>query len=290
MMLELRNISKSYGKKEVLSNINIIFESGIYGLLGPNGAGKSTMMNIISDIMNPSDGEVLYEETPIKKLDEQYRLHIGYLPQKVGYYGNFTAKKTLEYFACLRGVNKSEIEQRIDKVLETVNLLDNRNDKVKTFSGGMKQRLGIAISLIGNPEILILDEPTVGLDPKERIKFRNIISKLSKEKTIILSTHIVSDIDTIAQYVILIKKGKIIGLDTRENIVKLVDGKVWTANVKEEEVDKLAGRYRITKIERNSDGMVALVIISEDKPEIECQKKNVILEDVYMYFYEEASE
>lgn len=290
MMLELRNISKSYGKKEVLSDINIKFESGIYGLLGPNGAGKSTMMNIISDIMNPSGGEVLYNGTSIKKLDEQYRVHIGYLPQKVGYYGNFTAGKTLEYFANLRGVNKKEVQERINAVLEKVNLLDKRNDKVKTFSGGMKQRLGIAISLIGNPEILILDEPTVGLDPKERIKFRNIISSLSKEKTIILSTHIVSDIDMIANYVILIKEGKIIGLDTRENIVKLVDGKVWSVNVKEEEIEQLTDGHRITKIERNTDGTVDLVVISEEKPEIECQKKNVILEDVYMYFYEEVSE
>lgn len=207
-MLELRNIYKSYGKKEVLKDINISFQSGIYGLLGPNGAGKSTMMNIMADIMNPTKGEVLYEGTPINKLGANYRLHIGYLPQKVGYYGDFTAKKTLEYFGDLRGVSKVELQERIDEVLALVNLSDVKNNKVKTFSGGMKQRLGIAISLIANPEILILDEPTVGLDPKERIKFREILESLSKEKTIILSTHIVSDIDALADYVVMMKDGQ----------------------------------------------------------------------------------
>lgn len=224
-MLELKNIGKSYGKKAALVDINLTFEKGIYGLLGPNGAGKSTMMNIITDVLEPSKGVVLYDDIPIKKLGKDYRLKIAYLPQKVGYYGDFTARKTLAYFAMLRGVDKKEVDERIKSVLKQVNLSEHENSKVKTFSGGMKQRMGIAITLVSDPEILILDEPTVGLDPKERINFRQIISDISKDKTVILSTHIVSDIENIADYVVLLKAGKIVGMDTKQSIVQLAGNK-----------------------------------------------------------------
>lgn len=219
-MLELKNICKSYGKKEVLHNFSVKFEKGIYGLLGPNGSGKSTMMNIAADVFKPSSGEVLYEGKSIYELKEQYRAHIGYLPQQVGYYGNFTAYMTLEYFANLRGVPKADYAKRISEVLEAVNLSDNAKQKVKTFSGGMKQRLGIAIALVADPDILILDEPTVGLDPKERVNFRDIMVKLAKDKTIILSTHIVSDVEDMADYLIFLKKGEIVCMDMAENLME----------------------------------------------------------------------
>ncbi len=221
-MLELQNIGKRYGKKTALSNINIRFESGIYGLLGPNGAGKSTMMNILADVLEPTEGKVLYDGTDIRALKDQYRLHIGYLPQKVGYYDDFTAEKTLEYFAVLRGVAKEQIRERTAEALKAVNLTENAKDKVKTFSGGMKQRLGIAVTLAADPKILILDEPTVGLDPKERKHFRGLIKGLAGEKTILLSTHIVSDIDDIADYVILLKEGKMIGAERIADAGRLV--------------------------------------------------------------------
>lgn len=227
-MLELKGVSKRYGKKEALHDINIQFKTGIYGLLGPNGAGKSTLMNIVSDILEPTAGEVIYEGKEIRKLKEKYRKNIGYLPQRVGYYGDFTAGKTLEYFAVLRGVQKSEIAGRVDSVLEMVHLSEHKNEKVKTFSGGMKQRLGIAVTLVGDPQILIMDEPTVGLDPKERLNFRNLLSHLAEDKTIILSTHIVSDIDSIAKYVILIKEGNIIGFEEREQAAKLIADEEWS--------------------------------------------------------------
>lgn len=181
-MLELKNITKKYGKKEALKDTNISFDKGIYGLLGRNGAGKSTMMNIMSDVLKPTSGEVLYNGCNINKLGDEYRLNIGYLPQNVGYYGNFTAKQTLEYFAILRGVKKNDINKRIEAVLDMVNLSECKQNKVKTFSGGMKQRLGIAVTMIGNPQILILDEPTVGLDPRERLNFRKMLKKnISKQ-------------------------------------------------------------------------------------------------------------
>lgn len=219
-MLELKNVCKSYKKKEVLHNFSVSFDTGIYGLLGPNGAGKSTMMNIAADVLKPSDGEILYDGVSIYRLKEQYRRHIGYLPQHVGYYDNFTAGMTLEYFANLRGVNKAEYKERIDIVLEAVNLKENVNQKVKTFSGGMKQRLGIAIALVADPDILILDEPTVGLDPKERVNFREVLLDLADKKTIILSTHIVSDVEDIADYLIFLKNGNIVCMDSTENILK----------------------------------------------------------------------
>lgn len=219
-MLELINVCKAYKGKEVLHNFSAQFDRGIYGLLGPNGAGKSTLMNIMADVLEPSCGEVIYNGRDICKLKEQYRRHIGYLPQQVGYYGNFTAYMTLEYFASLRGVDKPQYQTRINAVFEAVNLQQNARQKVKTFSGGMKQRLGIAIALVANPDILILDEPTVGLDPKERIKFRNVIADLAKNKTIILSTHIVSDVEDIADYLIFLKEGSIVKMDSKENILK----------------------------------------------------------------------
>lgn len=217
-MLELRDLRKNYGKKTALAGVNLIFRQGIYGLLGPNGAGKSTMMNVIADVLDASAGEVLYDGQPIKKLGAQYRKKIAYLPQRVGYYADFTAEKTLAYFAGLRGVEKEEVDERIKYSLEAVNLTDAARSRVGTFSGGMKQRLGIAITLVSDPEILILDEPTVGLDPKERIKFRNILVGLASEKTIILSTHIVSDVENIADQIILIKEGRIIGSGSKGEI------------------------------------------------------------------------
>ncbi len=219
-MLELVNVCKSYKEKEVLHNFSMKFEKGIYGLLGPNGAGKSTMMNIIADVLKPSKGDVLYDGVSIYKLKEKYRSHIGYLPQHVGYYDNFTADMTLEYFANLRGVPKKEYKERIENVLKAVNLSENAKQKVKTFSGGMKQRLGIAVALIANPDVLILDEPTVGLDPKERINFRELLRGLASEKTIILSTHIVSDVEDIADYLIFLKNGNIVLTDSTDNILE----------------------------------------------------------------------
>lgn len=255
-MLELRNLKKNYGNKEALKGASVKFDKGIYGLLGPNGAGKSTMMNIITDVLEATDGEVLYNDISIKKLGGKYRKMIAYLPQRVGFYPDFTAKQTLEYFSMLRGVDKKVLQERIEYSLKAVNLIDSVNAKVGTFSGGMKQRLGIATALVSDPEILIFDEPTVGLDPKERIKFRNTISALAKEKTIILSTHIVSDVESIADYIVLLKNGEIIGNGTKEEIINLVMN------------DK------ISKSEKN-DGN---------------QEDELTLEDVYMYFYDEKSE
>lgn len=209
-MLEISNLNKKYGKKTALVNFSFKFNTGIYGLLGPNGAGKSTLMNILADVIDANSGDVLYNGVDRKKLGADYREKIGYLPQAAGLYNNFTAEEILRYFGTLRNVHKNECSERIDYCLKAVNLSENKKDKIGSFSGGMKRRMEIAITLVGDPEILIFDEPTVGLDPKERIRFRELLLDLKKDKTIILSSHIVSDIDKIADYVIMLKSGKII--------------------------------------------------------------------------------
>lgn len=209
-MLKICKLNKSYGKKVALKDFSTEFEHGLYGLLGPNGAGKSTFMNILAGVLGYNSGEILYNDENVKKLKSRFKETIGYLPQNVGLYNNFTAEDTLKYFGALRNVGKEIIDERIDYCLKAVNLLENKKDKVGSFSGGMKRRMAIAITLIADPEILIFDEPTVGLDPKERIRFRELLLELKDSKTIILSSHIVSDIKETADYVLILKEGNLV--------------------------------------------------------------------------------
>lgn len=220
-MLEVKNVSKKFKDFTAIENINLSFENGVYGLLAPNGAGKTTLMKTIVTLLMPSSGEILYNGTNINELDDKYREIVGYLPQKFGYYKEDTPVKFLKYMAALNGVDKKMAAERCDKLLELVGLNDVKNKKMKKFSGGMIQRVGIANALMNNPEIIILDEPTAGLDPMERVRFRNIIASLGKEKTVILSTHIVSDIESIADEIILIKDKNVLCCDTLENVCKL---------------------------------------------------------------------
>lgn len=220
-MLEVKNVSKKFKDFTAIENINLSFENGVYGLLAPNGAGKTTLMKTIVTLLMPSSGEILYNGININELDDKYREIVGYLPQKFGYYKEDTPVKFLKYMAALNGVDKKMAAERCDKLLELVGLNDVKNKKMKKFSGGMIQRVGIANALMNDPEIIILDEPTAGLDPMERVRFRNIIASLGKEKTVILSTHIVSDIESIADEIILIKDKHILCCDTLENVCKL---------------------------------------------------------------------
>lgn len=220
-MLEVKNVSKKFKNFTAIENINLSFENGVYGLLAPNGAGKTTLMKTIVTLLMPSSGEILYNGTNINELDDKYRQIVGYLPQKFGYYKEDTPVKFLKYMAALNGVDKKMAAERCDKLLELVGLNEVKNKKMKKFSGGMIQRVGIANALMNDPEIIILDEPTAGLDPMERVRFRNTIASLGKEKTVILSTHIVSDIESIADEIILIKDKHILCCDTLENVCKL---------------------------------------------------------------------
>ena len=222
MELALNCISKTYKKGSVkaLDNFSVTLTPGVYGLLGPNGAGKSTLMNIITDNLNADGGEVVYGGENIKKLGKDYRAVLGYMPQQQGLYDDFTLNRFLWYMAALKGLKKKEAKEKITQLLETVNLTDAAHKKLGSFSGGMKQRALIAQALLNNPEILILDEPTAGLDPKERIRIRNFISEIAEDKIVLISTHVVSDIEFIAKEIILLKKGQLISHDSPNKLTK----------------------------------------------------------------------
>ncbi len=228
-MLELCNISKKYKEKIALNDVSLKLDNGIYGLLGPNGAGKSTLMNIITGNLEPTEGTIKWDGKEVKELGSNYRSLLGYAPQQQGMYETFSGRRFLSYMATLKGISKSSMEDEINRVLLYVNMVEKSNQKIGTYSGGMKQRILIAQAIIGNPKLVILDEPTAGLDPKERVRIRERIAELSKDKIILVSTHVVSDIESIAKKIILIKTGKIIdyanvnGLCDKYNATNLED-------------------------------------------------------------------
>ena len=217
-MLCLTNITKKYKEKPALDDVSLELAPGIYGLLGPNGAGKSTLMNIVTGNLKPDGGQVLWDGKEIKSLGAQYRSIIGYAPQQQGLYDAFTGKRFLAYMATLKGISKKEMPEEIARVLSYVNMTEAANRPIGTYSGGMKQRILIAQAILGDPKLIVLDEPTAGLDPKERVRIRERIAALAGDKVILVSTHVVSDIEPIAKEIILIKSGKIIDQDTVEHL------------------------------------------------------------------------
>lgn len=223
-MLQLKSITKKYKENVALEDVSLELDNGIYGLLGPNGAGKSTLMNIITGNTKPSSGQVLWNGNDVKLLGAEYRSIIGYAPQQQGLYDTFTGKHFLSYMAALKGILKKEMPEEIERVLSYVNMTEAANRKIGTYSGGMKQRILIAQAILGNPRLIVLDEPTAGLDPKERVRIRERIAELSGDKVILVSTHVVSDIEPIAKEVILIKSGTIMAQDNVENLCRKYGG------------------------------------------------------------------
>ena len=283
MGLELKNITKKYDK-QVLNNINLHLTEGVYGLLGPNGAGKSTLIRAICDIEAPSSGEVLYDGTPVSELGEDYRELLGYVPQKVGYYPDFTAKDFLMYMAIVKGLEKSACQKRIDEVLELVNLMDTGRKKIKNFSGGMKQRLGIAQALLNNPRILILDEPTVGLDLEERLNFKQFISEYASERIVVLATHIVSDIEDIGNEILILKNGTIKKQTSPEELLMEIEGKVWDCECDKNDAYTLKQKYKVSNTKIKS-GTVSLRVIAEEKPIEGAVPAEGSLQDLYLYLF-----
>ena len=284
MRLTLENISKLYGDTIALEYINLTLEHGIYGLLGPNGAGKTTLMRVMADLLVPSTGRVLLDGQDISVMGAAFRKKLGYLPQDFGVYPNFTAEQFLLYIARLKGLSKFEAKQQTDKLLRLVGLEDKSRKKLKGFSGGQRQRVGIAQALLGDPEILILDEPTAGLDPEERIRFRGIISNLSQQKTVLLSTHIVSDLEAVANEVILLQKGNVLAVKKPHELLKQLNGHVWIISVPTSEETVLTNEYACSNV-MHTDGRSVIRVLSERKPHPGATLIAPNMEDMYLYYF-----
>lgn len=284
MELSVQNLTKNFGSKCAADNISFSLSYGVYGLLGPNGAGKTTLMKMLVDILDPSSGEVLLNGVNIKDLGASYRDKLGYMPQEIGVYKNFSAKKFLKYIAALKGITGKAADKKVDELLKLVGLQDVGKKKLGGFSGGMLRRVGIAQTLLNDPKILILDEPTAGLDPQERIRFRNIISELSENRIVLLSTHIISDMEFIAGEVIIMKDGAVLKIDTTERLLQSVEGKVWTAFVSHTELNRIKRKLTIGNVIQKTNG-VEVRIVGDNQPEFSCQPARPILEDVFSYYF-----
>ena len=284
MELSVRSLTKDFGGKRAVDNVSLSLSHGVYGLLGPNGAGKTTLMKMLVDILDPSSGEVLLDGVNIRDLGASYRDKLGYMPQDIGVYKNFSARKFLKYIAALKGITGKAADRKIEELLVMVGLQDVGKKKLGGFSGGMLRRVGIAQTLLNDPKILILDEPTAGLDPQERIRFRNIISELSENRIVLLSTHSMSDMEFIAGEVIIMREGAVLKIDTTEKLLQDVEGKVWTAIVSHNELHQMKKLFTIGNIIQKSNG-VEVRIIGDQRPTFPCEVARPILEDVFSYYF-----
>ena len=288
MKLTLNRLTKRYKDKTAVDELSAELTPGIYGLLGANGAGKTTLMRMVCGILNPTSGNVTLDGRDTLAMGENYRDLLGYLPQDFGYYPVFTAMDYLLYIAALKGLTKSTAKVRANKILETVSLQTVANKKIRTFSGGMRQRLGIAQALLNDPKILVLDEPTAGLDPKERVRFRNLISDISKDKIVILSTHIVSDVEYIANDILVMKDGRLVHQGKPDEITASIRGFVWECRVQPREAELLIAKYTVSNLKHEGDENM-LRIVSEKKPCENAVPAEPTLEDLYLYYFSEEA-
>ena len=290
MEIQLDNLTKQYGSRTAVDGVSIALKPGVYGLLGANGAGKTTLMRMICGVLEPSSGQIRADGKNIGQLGEKYYDRLGYMPQNFGYYPDFTAREFLLYMAAVKGLDKKRAGNRADELLSTVNLTRMAGKKIRSFSGGMKQRLGIAQAELNDPELLILDEPTAGLDPKERVRFRNLISDLARNKTVILSTHIVSDISYIADTILLMKNGRFILTGSVDEVTGSINGMVWETVTDEQTAKGLMSRFPVVNL-HHEYGLVRLRIVSSNKPHADAVQVKAGLEDLFLYhFGEEGKE
>ena len=281
--LQINSLSKSYGDKMALNQINLCLTPGVYGLLGPNGAGKSTLMNIIVGNLTPDTGEILYNGENATTLGMDFRSILGFMPQQQGLYEHFTGYQFLSYIAGLKGMSKKQAKEESERLIELVNLKEHSMKKLGAYSGGMKQRILIAQALLNHPRILILDEPTAGLDPKERIRIRNIISEIALDKIVIFATHVVSDVERIAKEIILIKKGNILGEGSIQNFFSELSGKVFELTIEPEQLGEVENAVLVSNVSFDSEQMTVRVISDFEPHPYAFLKVRPTLEDVYLY-------
>lgn len=283
MKIKFEGITKKYKGRFALRDFTIELDEGVYGLLGTNGAGKTTLINIFVGILKSDTGRVLVDGVDVRKLGLEYLSRIGYLPQFPQFYKNFEVLEFLRYMCALKDIPSKQGEKRAKELLETVNLFDTRRKKIGALSGGMRQRVGIAQAMLNDPEILIMDEPTAGLDPQERIRFRNLITKFSQGRTVILATHIVSDIEFIANQVILLKDGQLLKQDTPPALITDMEGKVWSITSTDEALKDKLYKLKISNMQRDREN-IHLRVIDCNKPDEQAVKVQANLEDVFLYY------
>ena len=289
MELQLQDLRKQYGTKCAVGGVSVNLVPGVYGLLGANGAGKTTLMRMICGVLKPTSGSISLNGKTIEQLGERYYTHLGYMPQDFGFYPDFTAREFMLYMAAVKGLDKRQAKKRTEDLLHMVNLSDVADKKIKSYSGGMKQRLGIAQAELNSPSILILDEPTAGLDPKERVRFRNLISDFAKEKIVILSTHIVSDVSYIADTILMMKRGRFLLQEPMSTVTDSIKGKVWELLVDERTAAEYSRKFSVVNL-HHENNMVRLRMIEETAPRKDAQIVEPSLEDLFLYHFGEEAE
>jgi ABC-2 type transport system ATP-binding protein len=285
MELTIHQLTKRYKDKTAVDNVSLTLTPGVWGLLGANGAGKTTLMRMVAGILTPTSGKIQYDGIEIKALGESYRDIFGYLPQTFGFYPEFTVADYLQYIAALKGLTKQDANHKIDELLRTLSLTVVRNKHIRKLSGGMRRRVGIAQALINDPDMLILDEPTSGLDPGERIRFRNIISEFAQRRIVLISTHIVSDVEYVATRNAIMKDGKIIANDTTDQLVKKMDGRVWQSTIPAERLHHYERIVRVVSIRNEADGTLSVRYVSETPGLPDSQVAIPRLEDLYLWLF-----
>lgn len=290
MVLEMKNLKKCYGEKEALKHLNLQLTPGIYGLLGPNGAGKSTLMKLICMLQKPSEGSILFDGNDVQRQKQDFLKTLGYMPQQACLYPEFGVAEYLYYIGALKGMEKKELHESAEELLGKVRLLDVKHQKIRTLSGGMQQRLMFAQTLLDHPKVVILDEPTAGLDPKKRIEMRNLIAEQAKDKIILIATHVVSDVEMIADKILLLEQGALLAQESVQRLTERLQGKVYEIET-EDCLETLEARYRVSSMYHRKGKIYAKVLVTEgEKPPAGGKTVFPDLEDVYLYYFEEEAE
>lgn len=288
MELKIEHVKKEFKDITAVNDVSYSMHSGVYGLLGVNGAGKTTLMRMLCTLLKPTEGRITWNGEDIFDMKGEYRKLLGYLPQDFGFYPDFTVKEYLMYISSIKGLKPATAKKRTEAMIHKVGLSKAARKKMKTLSGGMKRRAGIAQAMLNNPKILVLDEPTAGLDPNERIRFRNLISELSTERLVLLSTHIVSDIEGIAKELLLMKEGEIKYSGTPEQIIASIPEHVWRVTVPRKYIEAVLKKYKVANV-KNVPGGAEVSILSVSRPFAEAVEEEVTLEDVFLYYFGEKA-